>query len=426
MVLPQTKPKTGDKYRAPKTELDVTGYPVAPEGLGLEQVHVYMRHGERTPVSTRMTEFIPERWLMCSQARRFNATVGDTDNSTSALDITRVVERPDGRAVTGECFLGELTDVGRASTLAFGTALRRLYVERLGFLPDTLTDSTSVYFRSTNMPRTVESLQQAIHGLYPMSKCDANATHTLRVRNGREENLIGNTLGCKRLETLLINFANAAASAYNPTLEPLDKKVSKYLGDNPIRVDGRPRASGVLDTIRAAMAHDMKVPPEFEERAVSSVIERAVVNEWFSDKSEEVRRLGMGRLLGDIVEKMHLKTQSVNAAPKILVHSTHDTGLAALLNTLDVFDDRWPGFTASITFELYKANKKPSTTAPPVDTASAEAHVRARYSNRNLILPSCSEEGKHLPGSPEFCTLEAFTERVSELVPNDWEAECST
>lgn len=45
-------------------------------------------------------------------------------------------------------------------------------------------------------------------------------------------------------------------------------------------------------------------------------------------------------MLGDIVEKMHLKTQSTNAAPKILVHSTHDTGLAALLNTLDVFDDR--------------------------------------------------------------------------------------
>ena len=45
MVLPQTKPKPGDKYRAPRTELDVAGYPVAPEGLSLEQVHVYMRHG---------------------------------------------------------------------------------------------------------------------------------------------------------------------------------------------------------------------------------------------------------------------------------------------------------------------------------------------------------------------------------------------
>ena len=87
--------------------------------------------GERTPVSTRMTEFIPERWLMCSTARRFNATVGDTNNATSALDITRIVARPDGVSVPGEwcvifvtvlylytdqwnSFLGELTDVGRA------------------------------------------------------------------------------------------------------------------------------------------------------------------------------------------------------------------------------------------------------------------------------------------------------------------------
>ena len=48
----------------------------------------------------------------------------------------------------------------------------------------------------------------------------------------------------------------------------------------------------------------------------------------------------MGRLLGDIVEKMHLKMHNSNANPKILIHGTHDTGLAALLNTLDVFDDR--------------------------------------------------------------------------------------
>lgn len=48
-----------------------------------------------------------------------------------------------------------------------------------------------------------------------------------------------------------------------------------------------------------------------------------------------------------------------------------------------------------------------------------------RYQNRNLPLPFCSEEGKHLPGSPEFCTLAAFVERVKELTPVDWEAECA-
>jgi len=193
---------------------------------------------------------IPERRNMCKEARRFRATVADTAPTPSVLDVTRIVERTDGSAVEGECLLGELTDVGRASTYNFGRALRRLYIEKLAFLPDTLANSSSVYLRSTNMPRTIESLQQAIHGLYPMTKCDANISHHILIRNGREENLVGNTLGCKRLETLLVNFATAAASAYNPTLESLDKKVSKYIGGNPIRLDGKPRASGVWFWIR--------------------------------------------------------------------------------------------------------------------------------------------------------------------------------
>jgi acid phosphatase len=51
--------------------------------------------------------------------------------------------------------------------------------------------------------------------------------------------------------------------------------------------------------------------------------------------------------------------------------------------------------------------------------------IRMRYLNRNLRLPICAEEGKHLPGHPEFCTLEAFKARVKELTPDDWNAECA-
>lgn len=51
--------------------------------------------------------------------------------------------------------------------------------------------------------------------------------------------------------------------------------------------------------------------------------------------------------------------------------------------------------------------------------------VRVRYQNRNLHLPFCADEGKHLPGAPEFCTFAAFRDRVKELTPQNWEAECS-
>ena len=55
-------------------------------------------------------------------------------------------------------------------------------------------------------------------------------------RNGKDENLIGNTFGCKRLEILNSQFAQAAAESLNPVLAPLDKKISKYVGGNPIRI----------------------------------------------------------------------------------------------------------------------------------------------------------------------------------------------
>jgi hypothetical protein len=33
------------EYRYPQVPLDVDGYPIGPDGLQLEQVHVYVRHG---------------------------------------------------------------------------------------------------------------------------------------------------------------------------------------------------------------------------------------------------------------------------------------------------------------------------------------------------------------------------------------------
>jgi hypothetical protein len=49
----------------------------------------------------------------------------------------------------------------------------------------------------------------------------------------------------------------------------------------------------------------------------------------------------MGRLLEDLTRKMQRKVEKGDYDPlKILVHSTHDTALAALCSTLDVFDEK--------------------------------------------------------------------------------------
>lgn len=59
------------------------------------------------------------------------------------------------------------------------------------------------------------------------------------------------------------------------------------------------------------------------------------------DKTEEVRKLAMGRLLAEISGTMNKKAAETGQdSPKILIHSTHDTAIAGLLGTLEVFDNR--------------------------------------------------------------------------------------
>lgn len=61
-----------------------------------------------------------------------------------------------------------------------------------------------------------------------------------------------------------------------------------------------------------------------------------------ADKTEEVRRLGMGPLLSDMTRKMQEKVKNKESDPlKVLVHSTHDTAVAAITSTFDVFDERY-------------------------------------------------------------------------------------
>ena len=50
----------------------------------------------------------------------------------------------------------------------------------------------------------------------------------------------------------------------------------------------------------------------------------------------------MGPLLGDMIRKMQHKVEHGDKDPlKILVYSTHDTAIAGLCSTLDVFDDKY-------------------------------------------------------------------------------------
>lgn len=241
--------------------------------------------------------------------------------------------------------------MGRQSTLTLGKLLRSVYVDHLhlvpAVLPATPRASHPVHFRSTAVPRAIESLTNLVAGLFP----DRDGPVEFVVRQPQDESLYPNSL-CNRMRALDKAAAEAAAREWNPTLEPLDPLLSPYLNGTKLRVDSSPRANGILDTLWVARAHGMPLPRELEGQDMFDTLERAVVHEWFDAyKDREFGQLSMGRLLGDLREKMEDKVKDPREAKEKLrlsVYSCHDTSLGGILRALDVFDGRWPPFTSHV------------------------------------------------------------------------------
>ncbi|WFD29344.1 acid phosphatase [Malassezia sp. CBS 17886] len=412
---------------------DTLGWVPPPTPLALEQVVFVLRHGERAPTRTRLRSAdppIPMRWNFCHASHHFDQAVlrlaGDAKGYPSRANIQRRVEfAPNGTETLtggeGDCLLAELTDVGRLTMLRIGMAIRRLYVDKLALLPPTLQqfDSDKVYFRTTHVNRTKQSLEQVITGVLGMNleepQCFVPKEY---VRNTSEEDLLPNPGACASLMRMMGKAADEAATVYNPQLRTLDDAVTRHMEGAPPRVDGRPRVSGIVDTIRAARAHGLPTPTVFAEPAVLSLMENAIVHEWFAgyqaahpDERRRFRRLAMGPFLGSLYDRFAKRASQGDADPlRLSIYLGHDASLVGILSTLDCFNGRWPDFSASLCMELFRGK----------ETQGDQHYVRSRYGDETLIIPGCAARDDHYPGHPELCTLAAFRRIVCDsLQPAD-------
>lgn len=474
--------------RPPYSEAELaTLYPPA---LRLELVQVLLRHGERTPVTPRFANTgLSPFWPYCHSLRHLRSTVldplgsgsadGDLDRGSAprfsplawkrrleALgpDDSPVLAAGPGGQVDGVCDPGMLTDRGRETTLALGRRLRGLYVDRLGFLPARLASPESLYLRATPIPRALESLLQTLQGLYPPeARAASAASPTIVSRALADETLFPNDGGCRRFAALSRAFARRCAERWNESDEMayVDRKIGRWMppGSTRVAVDSHPRLIGIFDSINATDAHgaETRLPREFYDPKLRAIVNRVAVQEWFDGykESQEYRALGIGSLLGDVVQRMVTRAEH-NAGPRLGLSGCHDTTLAAILASLGAFDDQWPPFTSHIAIELFRradaaptlssssdpqsphqsqsqSKSKPSAGWVPSFLRSSAAtttsigrkptpdlteheksklrgyFVRLRYNDSSVTIPGCARPGNHLEGDPSFCTLVRLT-----------------
>ncbi|OAG34831.1 hypothetical protein AYO21_10993 [Fonsecaea monophora] len=388
---------TSIQFRPPYTQDELDK--LYPKDLELRLVQVLLRHGERAPVSARFGNAgLPAYWPYCNAAQRLRS-VAMTPQDVSqwnSLQWRRRLERfgeddgpviaagPKGQ-VDGVCQLGELTDAGRQSTYTLGTRLRTLYVDQLRFMPSLIANADLIYLRSTPLPRALESVQQTFWGMYPLtSRTAAFPPPTIVTRTPADETLFPNDGNCRRFAQLSRAFAQRTADRWNDSddMKYLTKLMGKWMPENSdkkIAVDSHPRLSGIMDTINSTLAHgpETRLPKEFYDTRAREIIDRIGVEEWFSGYNEnrEYRMLGIGGLIGDIVERMTSKIEgaglSINeiggengqlgmgrggeTGIRFALSGCHDTTLAGVLTSLGAFGgEKWPPYTSHIAFELFR------------------------------------------------------------------------
>ena len=264
----------------------------------------------------------------------------------------------------------------------------------------------------------------------------------------------------------------------------INNLIGKYIPQKPITLAGTPKIHAIYDGITSTLATDkassIHLPEAFYDKKLREIIDRLAYEEEFGGYSEngEMRAVGIGALMGDVVEKMVLRAEhNERTSPdststdggsntkghvnqdetKLWLHGSHDSTLAAVMASLGADEQikgelRWPPYGSVLAIELFRNTKAKESSLNPRSYQSSQSlihqshrpisrtpaselsdiqkshlqsyYVRLQYNNRPLAIPGCKLPGNSLDGNGSFCTLAAFKDIVDQFTPPSWQKAC--
>ncbi|KAI0243717.1 hypothetical protein L0F63_001697 [Massospora cicadina] len=400
-----------------------------PKALELKQLIVLHRHGERTPLAPRFGGILPSSWNLCELGNQRISRLHTSGSfiQNSALSYRKLTEifdlgQPHSKFVPNSiveaatCTYGQLTDIGRRTLERNGQHLRRIYADHLNFLPLRLHDMPldDLYLRTTDYPRTIESLQHLLLGLFP----DLPKSRGLifRTQTVTHDSLLAD-FNCKRIADL----KRAHSVETHPSLSERWSGLRKDLIENTALGPAltsqeftRPTAiHHVYDSLVCAFANWIPLPDGVTSKHLAA-LNSLEVQLWLGSflATPELNRLGIGRLFSDLQANLASAIDPKVSRPKLAVYSGHDTTLA---------------FGSMVMFELFKDGRMVSQTSPQLkeDTNAQGYYVRVKYNDKVLDLPHCKPSAYHHPkfGST-FCSLSALFDLFRKSIPNNYLEEC--
>eukprot|EP00899_Mesostigma_viride_P012737 jgi/Mesvir1/21464/Mv03920-RA.1 len=331
-------------------------------GLKLLQVHVFFRHGDRSPVT---------KWP------------GEEHHWTPLLQLSPngVLEARNYASGSDPPF-GQLTQRGAAQALSLGRHLRERYERPLGLDLASLTEPTpEISIRSTGYLRTCMTGFYVLAGLYGSE--DMAVKVPLETRSLDDENMYAHTNGCSRMKQIFKVAFEAMRShplgteeelpgAWRHRFRALQEDLEQRLD---IHVPHFPWLS-VADLFQCKLANDIEVPPTITQQVLDE-IRNNLSKDWAHVfKDQESCQLGIGRLMAELGGRMEQRVHHKGGnGLKMALYSGHDTTLMPLLVCTGLFDGAWPDYAAWVAVELWSTDDE------------KEHFVRALYNGRELKIP---------------------------------------
>uniref|UniRef100_A0A1A8G0L8 Lysosomal acid phosphatase n=1 Tax=Nothobranchius korthausae TaxID=1143690 RepID=A0A1A8G0L8_9TELE len=307
---------------------------------------------------------------------------------------------------------GQLSQEGMRQHYELGQFLRNRY-------KNLLSESykrREILVRSTDYDRTLMSAEANLAGLYPPSgqqifmpslKWQPIPVHTVPMS---EERLLSFPLGdCPRYQQLM-NETEHSAEFINVTTTYQDL-IELVRNKSGLRTATAETVWSVYDTLFCESRHNFSAP----DWVTPDVMEKLKFLKDFGfqvifgvHKQQEKSRLQGGILLGEIVRNLsEMAIPDPQRQFKLMMLSAHDSTVAALQASLDVFNGIQPPYASCHMFELYSDDK-------------GSASVSMFYRNDSKVEPYPLQ----LPGCALDCPLEDFVKITKLSISDDRDKEC--
>ncbi|KAG0228294.1 hypothetical protein BGW42_002286 [Actinomortierella wolfii] len=356
----------------------------------------------------------------------------------------------------GSCFAGQLTSLGARQHQRLGQVLRSIYIDQLSLLNKTV-DPTTVYFRSTDYPRTKQSAENLLAGMFANQDTeedtgnDGNSAPSsppvvdLHYYPTQIDTMFKNSAACPAIHHLEKKVTEGSRVLHRLTKDNIQFKrdLIRIFGVDPVLSDWnptRPDWAAYMDVVHARICHDLPLQCEpTEDDEVEENVDDGTgaptrkncitqeMIERIEDNAEvyaaEMRRDAPGidnlmRLIaGPLVNDMRqdLEDARQKGPLRFTLFSGHDDTITTVLGVLKSKDIRWPPYASNVLFELWKVPCESIQNG--CNSTNDDAYfVRAFYNGEVVEATWCDLS---------WCPYETFLAHLNSFIPDDIFNECN-